>query len=357
MSKLTQAFCGFLLLVSLSVLLFAAPEPGIPALRVPVSSNAVATVKIHGRLLLFSFMGIGPSKSWDAVTTNAFYLDLDWEKWYPVNPVPGPVGRLGASAIGARNTVFLFGGYVVDSQNGGMVVPDVNAFLPITSHWFRGADIPVPVADAVIGLYRDRYVYLIGGRSNSGPVSNVQIFDAAKGTWSKGTPMPGNPVFGHAGGVLDDTIIYVDGAYRNPSAAAPVYLPSDQCWMGKIDHHDPTKIAWSKLPNHPGPARFGIAAGASDSDRKIYFSGGTDNPDSYTGMGFDGKPSEPSSVTFDFNLREGKWEMLDNQTTNSAMNTGGILITDKGLAIAGGLTKGQQVTSRVNLLPDRAKAR
>jgi len=356
MSKLSRAFCAVLFLVILSGLLFAAAGPTLPALPAPVSNNAVATVKTRGRLLLFSFMGVGAKKSWDAITNTAYYLDLDWDKWYPVNPVPGPAGRLAASAAGARETVFLFGGYVVDPQNRGMVVPDVNAFLTVTSHWFRGADLPVAVADSAIGVYRDRFIYLIGGRSNSGIVTNVQVYDAAKGTWAQGTPIAGAPVFGHAGGVLDDTIVYVDGAYQNPAAGSPRYLASDQCWMGKIDHHDPAKIAWSKLPNHPGGARFGIAAGVSEQDRKIYFSGGTDNPAGYNGLGFDGKPSEPSSVTFAFNLRTGKWETVDEHTPYPAMNSRGLLVTDKGLAIAGGLTKGQQTTAQVTVLPDRSKA-
>jgi N-acetylneuraminic acid mutarotase len=357
MSKPSQAVCGFLLLVLLSGLLLAAAGPTLPALPAPVSNNAVATVKTRGRLLLFSFMGIGSKKSWDAVTNTGYYLDPDWDKWYPTKPVPGPAGRLAASAAGVRETVFLFGGYVVDPQNHGMVVPDVNAYLTVTGHWFRGADLPVPVADSVIGVYRDRYIYLIGGRSNPGIVPNVQVYDAAKGTWSQGTPIPGTPVFGHAGGVLDDTIVYVDGAYKNTAAGSPTYLASDQCWMGKIDHHDPAKIEWSKLPIHPGAARFGIAAGASEKDRKIYFSGGTDNPAGYNGLGFDGKPSEPSSLTFAFNLRTGKWEVVDENTPNPTMNSRGLLITDKGLAIVGGLTKGQQTTSQVTVLPDRPKAR
>ncbi len=350
MSKRSWAFCSLLLLVLLSGLIFAAPEAALPSLPSPVSNNAVAAVKIRGRVILFSFMGMGARKTWDAVSNSAYYYDLDWQKWYPLNPVPGPAGRLGASAIGARETVFLFGGYVVDAKYHGMVVPDVNAFLPTSSHWFRGADMPVAVSDAVIGVYHDRYIYLLGGRSNAGPVADVQVYDAAKDKWAKGTPLPGQPVFGHAGGVLDDTIVYVDGAYKNPSGESPIYLPSDQCWIGKIDHHDPSKIEWSKLPNHPGTARFGIAAGASDRDHKIYFAGGTANPDNYNGLGFDGKPSQPSPVVFAFDLRTSKWESVNEHAPVPTMNTRALLVTEKGIAVPGGLTAGGEETARVPLL-------
>ena len=29
------------------------------------------------------------------------------------------------------------------------------------------------------------------------------------------TPIPGTPVFGHAGAIIGNTIVYVDGAYKN----------------------------------------------------------------------------------------------------------------------------------------------
>ncbi len=56
-----------------------------------------------------------------------------------------------------------------------------------------------------------------------------------------------------------------------------------------------TKIQWTKLPNHPGNARYRIAAGGSEKDQKIYFSGGTDNPYNYNGIGYDGKPARAVS--------------------------------------------------------------
>jgi len=61
-------------------------------------------------------MGMGAARTWDAVTNTGYYLDPGWEKWYPIRPVPGPVGRVAASAASARDTVFLFGGYVIDPQ-------------------------------------------------------------------------------------------------------------------------------------------------------------------------------------------------------------------------------------------------
>jgi N-acetylneuraminic acid mutarotase len=345
----------FLLPLLFGGLCFAASGPKFDPLPDPVSDNAVASLRIRGELVLFSFMGIGPKKTWDAITKASYSLGTDSGQWSPLQPVPGPAGRIAAVAAGARDSVFVFGGYVMDARGAGMAVPDVGIYQPHHDLWLRGADIPVPVGDSVIGVYRDRYIYLIGGRSNNEIVRNVQVYDTEKNKWSQATPIAGTPVFGHSGSLVGETIVYVDGAQQNPYAKAPKYVASEECWMGKIDRHDLHKIQWTKLQNHPGPAHFRIAAGDSERAQKIYFAGGTDNPYDYNGIGYDGKPSEPSPVTFAFNLRSGQWETINENTPDQTMDHGELLVTYDGLVVIGGMEKGQQVTPRVALLPTRAK--
>lgn len=354
LNSMKRRLPGFLLL-ALHGFLFAATEPGVEPLPTPVSNNAVAILKVKGQLELFSLMGMGPKKTWDAVSNEAYELDADSGKAYAIHAVPGTAGRVGAMAAGAANHVFLMGGYVL-FPGGGMVVPDVGRYELDHDRWFRQADIPVAVGEAVIGVYHDRYIYLVGGRTNGGPVSDVQMYDTDKNRWSKATSI-GTAVFGHAGALVGDTIIYVDGAVRNPGGNSPRFVASDECWSGKIDHHHPTKIKWTKLPGHPGAARFRIAAGGSEKDEMIYFSGGSDNAHDNAGIGYDGKPSEPSPVTFAFNLRTRKWETLDENTPNPTMDHRGLLVTKQNLVIIGGMEKGQTVTAKVRALSKEAKAK
>ena len=333
--------------------LFAGAAPEVlkfDSLPAQLTNNAVAEYKRHGSVQIFSFMGIGPKKIWDAVSNATYSLDTESEKWTVLRPVPGTAGRIAAVAVAARDHVFLFGGYVLDAQGGGMTVPDVNVYHPLTDHWLRGADIPRPVGDTVAGVYLNRYIYLIAGRSNTEMVNAVQIYDSEKNRWLQATPIPGTPVFGHAGAVLGDTIIYVDGAAKNPSGDKPKFIASDECWMGKISGKDFKQIHWSKLPNHPGTARYRIAAGASEKDERIYFSGGSDNPYLVSGIGYDGNAAEPSAVTFAFNLRTGKWETVNENTPNPSMDHHGLAVIPEGLVVAGGMEKGQQVTARVSIL-------
>jgi len=345
--KRTLLYLAFLL----PALPVPAAQPTLPPLPVPFSNNAVASLKVGKQFLLFSFMGIGPGKTWKDITNAAYQLEMGAAKWTEIRPVPGPAGRLAVSASAARQQVFLFGGYVVDGQGSEITVRDVNVYEPFDKRWYRGADIPVAVDDSVIGTYRDRFIYLVSGWSKTDAVQNVQVYDTEKNTWKQATPITGTPVFGHAGALLDDTIIYIDGAYKNPKGPTPPYLASDECWMGKIDHHDPTKIQWSKIAPHPGNARYRIAPGASEKDKKIYFSGGTDNPYNYNGIGYDGRPAEPSPVTFAWDLRTSKWEVINENTPNPTMDHRGLIATAAGLIIMGGMEKGQQVTSRVTLIP------
>jgi N-acetylneuraminic acid mutarotase len=259
-----------------------AAERQFDPLPQPLSNNAVASVREGKTQELFSFMGIGPEKKWDSITNQAFSLDTGTGRWTELRLVPG-AGRIAALAAAVHGRVYVLGGYLVNRQGGEISVPDVSVYEPSRRRWYRAADLPVPVDDAVAGVYRDRYLYVVGGWSNTEAVSDVQIYDVVTEKWQKATPIPGRPVFGHAGSIVDDTIVYVDGAYKNP-AGTPKYLPSDECWMGKISRKDVTQIQWSKLPTHPGHAHFRIAAAPSEKDRRIYFPGAPTIPTTSTGL-------------------------------------------------------------------------
>jgi N-acetylneuraminic acid mutarotase len=340
----------FLLPVLCPVFLLAADQGKIPPLPVAVSSNAVAS--LQNGLEIYSLMGVGTKKTWDDITNKVYVLRFKSGKWVESRPVPGVAGRLAASAIGARGQVFVFGGYTIDGQGVETTSGDVNSFMPEDHRWYRAADIPVPVDSAVIGVTHGRFIYLVGGKSRNGPINNVQVYDAEKNTWSQATPFPGTPVFGHAGGLADETIVFVDGAKKNP-AGGTAYVASDECWMGKIDHKDPNKIEWSKLPAHPGPGRFGIVAGAGEHDHRILFSGGTTNPHDFKGLDSEGKLTEISPVTFVFEVRGARWEAITEDTFDVRTDGRGVLATPLGPLVLGGMLKNGAFTGRVLSLPKK----
>jgi N-acetylneuraminic acid mutarotase len=333
--------------------LAGAGEEQYQPLPAAFTNNAVAAVRINGQLLVYSLMGLGPQKNWSSVTNAAYALNVKYDKWTAVRSAPGS-GRLGTVAAGAAEQVFLFGGYVLDPSGMEQIIPDLSIYDPIGLRWHSGPDMPVPVRDAMAGVYRDRFIYVIGGLANTGPTNQVQIYDAEDKKWLQGTASPGTPVFGHAGGVAGDTIVYVDGAQKNPAGGKIGYVPSDECWVGRIDHHDPRKIEWKKLPAHPGTARYRIGAGGSEKEDRVYFAGGSDIVYDYTGVGLDGKPAEPSPVIFAFNLKSNAWETIQENSPNPTMDHRGLIATSDGLVVVGGMASGQRVVGTVAVLP-RAK--
>ena len=330
--------------------LSAVAEEQYQSLPAPVTNNAVAAVRINGQLLVYSLMGLGSQKNWSSVTNAAYALNEKYDKWTAIRPAPGS-GRLGTVAVGAADQVFLLGGFVIDPSGLEQVISDLSIYDPIGLRWHNGPDMPVAVRDAVAGAYRNRFIYVVGGLSKTGPTNQVQIYDSEEKKWLQGTPSPGTPVFGHAGTVNGDTIVYVDGAKKDLAAGKLAYVASDECWMGKIDHHDPRKIEWKKLPPHPGMARYRIAAGASEKEQRVYFAGGSDTVYDFTGVGLDGKLAEPSPVIFALKVKNDSWETVQENNPNPTMDHHGLIVTSDGLLVVGGMATGRKVVGTAAILP------
>jgi N-acetylneuraminic acid mutarotase len=341
---------SFLLVAIATTLGSATAQEDLQPLPAPVTNNAVVAVKVEGQTLVYSFMGVGADKSWDAVKNAAYAFNLRYNKWTTVRSVQGS-GRLAAVAVAVTDEVFVMGGFVPGKEGLQAIVADVSVYDPIGLRWYRGPDLLTPVRDASAGEYRDRYIYVVGGFSKQGPTNGVQLYDTISKQWSQATPYPGPAVFGNAGTVVGDTIISIDGAKASGTTTAPRFVPSDGCWIGKIDRKDPKKILWSKLPPHPGSARYRIAAGGSDKDQKAYFVGGSDEVYDYSGIGLDGKAAEPSPVVFAYNVKREAWETITESAPNPTMDHHGLVVTSDGLIVIGGMGKGQKVLARVRLLP------
>ncbi|MBV9182346.1 MAG: hypothetical protein JO356_13630 [Acidobacteria bacterium] len=343
------------LLLSISLLLILGPKffggEQLPSLPVPISNNAVAAVKINGQVLVYSLMGLGADKSWSSVTNDANALNLKYDKWTPIRAVPGS-GRLAAAAAAVRQQILLFGGFVPDRTGHQAIVPDLSIYDPVALRWYRGPDLLVPVRDAVVGVYRDRYVYVLGGFSDKGPTNETQVYDAEAQHWLKATPLP-DAVFGHAGSVVGDRIVFIDGAKKNATAGAVSYVASEECWIGKIDRHDPKNIQWTHLPAHPGKGRYRIAAGGSEREQKVYFAGGSQSIYDYNGVDLEGKPAEPSATVFAFDLKSNSWETIQENAPQATMDHRSLVVTSDGLLLIGGMAKGPVVVSTVALLPKK----
>src|SRR5260370_39864305 len=103
-------------------------------LPTPVSNNAVTGIRVNNQLLVYSFMGLGAQRSWNSITNTAYALNVKYDSWTAIKPVPGS-GRLGAVAVGAKELAFLFGGDAPDPSGAQAIVSCVSIYDPIELRW------------------------------------------------------------------------------------------------------------------------------------------------------------------------------------------------------------------------------
>jgi hypothetical protein len=316
-----------------------------PPLPIALANNAVASLTLPNGQAVFSFLGIENTKRWDGITRAAFRWNQREADWRRISPVPGPA-RLAATAQVVGGRVFLFGGYTVAADGEERSVPDVAIYNPAADVWSVGAPIPIPVDDAVSGVWRDSLIYLVSGWHDTNNEAAVQIYDPAVDAWQEGTPIPGPPVFGHAGGITGNSIVYLDGARVQTDPRA--FVTERSSWHGEIDPADPTEIEWTRLPDHPGPALYRAAA-AGGADRVI-FAGGSDNPYNYDGIGYDGRPSDPVAIAFAWERSTRSWVELAPPEP-ATMDHRGLVEVGGRYFTVGGMVTGRRVTAGVHLLP------
>ena len=322
-------------------------QPDLARLPVAVSNNAVASVRIGRRQYVVSFNGLGEGRTHGDVMASTFVYDSRSRSWSEADPVPGGVGRLASVAASAGGLAFVFGGYTVAADGSEVSTPWTHAFNPRKREFTERAPMPVPVDDAVAVTYDDRYIYLISGWHDLGNVNLVQRYDTKQDAWVQATPLPGPPVFGHAGGIVGDTIVYCDGVAVEAHDDRPrEFVAVPDCFMGIIDDADGRRIDWRSVDYHPGRPRYRMAAAGVAEVNGVLFVGGSENPYNYDGIGYDGQPSEPARGALLFDIDSQSWRQLEFEGTATMDHRGLVPLAGQWLTI-GGMAPEQRVTQRV----------
>jgi hypothetical protein len=317
------------------------------ALPIAVSNNAVATVTTEDRQYVVSFAGLGGGRSHSDTLTVTLLLDSENGAWRQSSSLPGDVGRLASVAASVGGLAYVFGGYTVAADGSEMSLPYVHAFDPDLERFTELSAMPVPVDDAVAVTYLDRYIYLISGWHDFGNVNLVQRYDTETDNWIQSTPVPGNAVFGHAGGIVGNRMIYCDGvSIRAFSDRSRDFIASPECFLGIIDKEDSRRIDWRRIPSHPGRPRYRMAAAGIDSSNAVLFIGGSENPYNYDGIGYDGEPSEPAPAALLFDLYLLAWRVLPLDGSPTMDHRGLVPFADRWITV-GGMLANQEVTDRV----------
>ncbi|MCP4303252.1 MAG: galactose oxidase, partial [Gammaproteobacteria bacterium] len=205
----------------------------------------------------------------------------------------------------------------------------------------------VPVDDAVAVTYDDRFIYLISGWHDLGNVNLVQRYDTYTDQWVQATPTPGQGVFGNAGGIVGNTIVYCDGvAVRPHTDRRRDFVVNNECFIGLIDADNSRRIDWRTLPSHPGLPRYRVAAAGIDELKSVVFVGGSDNPYNYDGIAYNGEPSQPISNILRYDLERQAWTTFSSGAAGSMDHRGLVRYRNAWLTV-GGMLRDQRVTDRV----------
>ncbi|WP_315902991.1 Kelch repeat-containing protein [Shewanella phaeophyticola] len=356
--------------VMVSAPLYAAQIPPLPQ---AVSNNAVAMVRSNEQTYLLSFMAFGKGKGYQDVHNLAWALSINGyaAQWQSIKAVPhvAPLsGRLAAIAVGIKEHAYVFGGYTVAENHDEISTIDNYQYSINTDQYQRIADMPVAVDDTTAATYQQRYIYLFGGWHNDGNVNLVQVYDTQTDTWAQASPIPAPAVFGQAVGIVGNRLVLCDGVKVQPNInARRSYKASPVCLLGEINSSNHLRIDWQLLPHYSianlpeeqsasqantPSAHYRMAATGIMTPKggQIVFLGGSDNPYNYSGIGYNGQPSEPGNYQYRFDLASKQW-LTPQALSQPSMDHRGLLCWKNTLLRVGGMLSQQQVSDEILSIP------
>jgi N-acetylneuraminic acid mutarotase len=181
-------------------------------------------------------------------TVNLLDLRQEHVGWQARTPIPG-LGRGWCGYATCRDRLYLFGGLTwVGSRSSGL--KEALSYDPVADQWTQLTPPPMPIGGWSAGVYRDRYVLLVGGvvwagvqETDDEPTVSRQrlwspyvfVYDVEEDRWMR---VEGEIVSGRAhGGYINDTgvclvgdTVYVVGG-EGTKGTHTNYLR-----LGKIEH-------------------------------------------------------------------------------------------------------------------------
>jgi hypothetical protein len=313
----------------------------------PVARSNWAVARLGDQV--FTFYGLGPDKTSSDIARDVYALNLRSGLWRKVGDIPVERGRLASTAITVAGAIYVVGGYTVSPSGAETSTPEVLRFTPDSGRFATETLMPTPVDDTVAMPWRDRWVVLVSGWHNNANVSDVQVYDTKTKKWTSGTPWPGTPVFGHAGGLVEDSMVICDGVTATKQADGKnLFAITNDCREGSLDASRVGTVRWRRLPAHPGAPlyRAGAVGSSASGVAQIVFAGGSGRPYNYNGIGYDHTPSEPSSEVFSFAPERGVWE-AHAALPEAGMDLRGLIALDGTYGLFGAMRSNQRVSGDI----------
>lgn len=292
---------------------------------------------------MWAGLGLAAGRTFEDIVATA--LQGGAAGWSSLPALPVLEGRLAATAQALDGTTYVFGGYTVAEDGAEVSTPEVFAFED--GGWSVATTMPVPVDDAVSGVWRDGVV-LVSGWHDRDNVDATQYFEPGSG-WTSLPAFVGTPVFGHAGGVVRDTLLTCDGVGVDRTREQPFFAVA-QCHALALNETPPR---WRVVQHHGRPARYRVAAGPLTRRGWVVFAGGTARPYNYDGVGYDGVSATARRETFAYDVAADAWIDLPPLPRGS-MDGRGLVEVDGALWLVGGMHDGGVVHDEVWVLREHA---
>ena len=285
----------------------------LPDYPFPVSNNAVTSVSNGGgSWTIYSFMGfreLSQAPFSATVTPLSYRLDVPGGSWEEIASPPLLLGkaRIAANAVTVRGEVYLLGGYTAP----GVEVTDPRLFRydPAADVYVPLADVPREVDDTAVGVYQNRYIYLMSGWH--GPIQRniraVQIYDVLLDQWLVGSPLTdvGVGVFGQTGAIIGDRILCIGGA--GGGFQFPIHRRVHLGTIDPLGTGDVQRIDWVTRPAHPGSPTYRAAGSLGVGLRYFLVTGGSRTTYNLHGFGYNATPAVALDQTLLFDVELDRW--------------------------------------------------
>lgn len=309
------------------------------------SNNAVVEGDVSGEKYVYSFGGIGETKSSSTIHNRSYRMKVSNNVWEQIPDLPGTPRKIAMGASYVKGKIYVMGGYSVSSKGAEKSYDSVHIYDPILNDFIKqGMPIPTPIDDHVQAVWRDSLIILVTGWSNTQNVPDVMLYDPTFDSWQIGTSVPSNTTyqsFGASGSIVGDTIYYHGGASMGGSFPAQSYLRK-----GVIDPLDPTNITWTQEEDSPGEALYRSAA--VNYQNRVMWIGGSPISYNYNGIAYNGTGGvEPTTRILSFFADEKKWEEYLYQDEELMDLRGIAQLSETTWVTCGGMLAGQTVTDKV----------
>ena len=248
--------------------------------------------------------------------------DIRRDRWSRLRSMPIGLNHPAATALGGR--LYVHGGYRarrdLSSASGRLYV-----YSPGSDRWRRLPDARQERAAHAFAALNGR-LYAVGGRSEDGELSSMEIYDPTRRRWRSGPSLKGPPR-DHMTGVAAGGYLY---ALAGRDLAGPGNYRT-------AERYDPRRRRWRRLPPMRR-ARGGIASARLRDGRIVVF-GGEDLRAGGTTIG-------PVEL---FSPRTRRWRSLPDMRT-PRHGLGGVALGNRVYAIEGGPRPGLHFSSAVEFL-------